>query len=107
MAWSKESRHKRGYGAAWDKKRKRVLERDGGLCRCAHCAKSGRIRIATEVDHVINKAKGREMGWTEEQIDDEENLAAINSECHKRKTQEEQGKAYRPRRGVGSDGWPN
>ena len=65
MAWSKESRHKRGYGAAWDKKRKRVLERDGGLCRCAHCAKSGRIRIATEVDHVINKAKGREMGWTE------------------------------------------
>jgi 5-methylcytosine-specific restriction protein A len=106
MAWSKESRHKRGYGAAWDKKRKRILERDAGLCQCRHCKAACRILIATEVDHVISKAKAREMGWSEEQIDDENNLTAINSDCHKRKTQEEQGRAYRPRRGVGPDGWP-
>jgi 5-methylcytosine-specific restriction protein A len=106
MAWSKESRHKRGYGAAWDKKRKRILERDAGVCMCAHCKKDGFVRIATEVDHVISKAKARELGWTEEQIDDEDNLAAINRDCHKRKTQEEQGRTYNPKRGVGPDGWP-
>lgn len=104
MAWSKESRHKRGYGAAWDKKRKRILERDGGLCRCQHCKAAGRILIASEVDHVISKARARKMGWTEERIDDESNLAAINSDCHKRKTAEEEGKTPRPT--IGADGWP-
>jgi 5-methylcytosine-specific restriction enzyme A len=105
MAWSKESRHKRGYGSAWDKIRKRILARDGGICQCRHCKADRRVKVATEVDHIINKAKAAEMGWTPDQIDADDNLQAINTDCHKRKTQEEQGRKVRAR-GVGPDGWP-
>jgi 5-methylcytosine-specific restriction protein A len=106
MAWSNESRHKRGYGSAWDKTRKRILARDCSLCQCPHCKASGAIRIATEVDHIISKAKAKEMKWTDERIDADSNLQAINSDCHKRKTQEEQGRKLRPKARISADGWP-
>ena len=41
--WPTESRHKRGYGAEWDKLRLLVLRRDNGLCKCSHCASEGRV----------------------------------------------------------------
>lgn len=99
MAWSRESRHARGYGTAWDKLRRRILERDFHLCQCPAC-RGGEIRVtpATEVDHITPKAQGG--------TDDETNLRAVNSECHKRITQEQMGRAYTPRRTVGLDGWP-
>lgn len=87
MAWSKESRHARGYGTAWDKLRKRILTRDCGVCQCDDCKKAGRVRIATEVDHRIPKSKGG--------TDDEDNLQAINAECHKAKTAKDNGAAER------------
>lgn len=107
MPWSKESRHKRGYGAEWDKIRQRILARDKGLCQCDDC-KGGQIRIrpATEVDHIVSKAKAKRLRWTQEQIDADSNLQAINHDCHLKKTAEEQGYKLKPKVRIGPDGWP-
>jgi 5-methylcytosine-specific restriction protein A len=104
MAWSRESRHKRGYGKQWDKTRERILARDGGLCRCTYCDKRPVRRLASEVDHIVSKAKAKALGWPDERTEADDNLQAINRECHQRKTAEEQGKLYRPQ--IGPDGWP-
>ena len=103
--WPTTSKQSRGYGKAWEKIRLQVLRRDCGLCQCEYC-KGGkiRLRVANEVDHIVSKAKARKLGWTEEQIESPTNLQAINKDCHKRKTQEEQGKTRRPR--IGMDGYP-
>jgi len=77
----------RGYGAAWRKLRLLVLQRDGWRCRCDECKKTGRVRNASEVDHVIPKAEGG--------TDHPSNLRAINSECHKAKSQAESARATR------------
>ena len=81
------SRHERGYGTDWDKKRKRILSRDKGLCQT--CLKRGKPRPARAVDHVINKAEARRRGWTDEQIEADENLQSICKTCHDAKTAEE------------------
>lgn len=83
-----------------------MLERDEWLCQCRHCKASGANRVASEVDHVIPKAKARQLGWTTERMDDPSNLVAINAECHKRKTVEDDGKEYAGRVPIGLDGWP-
>jgi 5-methylcytosine-specific restriction protein A len=108
MAWSKESRHKRGYGADWDKLRKQILERDNYLCQCDNC-KGGvkRTTPATEVDHRTSKAQAKLLGWSKAQIDSSDNLQAINKECHKAKTIKEQGKQYKEKVAIGVDGWPS
>lgn len=106
MAWGKESRQARGYGAAWDRIRKVVLARDGGLCQCKHCKASGNPEVAHEVDHITPKVRARAMGWTLEQMDALTNLQAINRECHKRKSKEDEGKTLRPVLTVGLDGFP-
>ena len=97
--WSKESRHKRGYGSEWDRLRLTVLKRDNGLCQCSRC-KGGKIRLtaANEVDHILPKAKGG--------TDDISNLQAINSECHMIKTTEENGNKYIKKVRIGNDGFP-
>ncbi len=104
--WHRTSKQSRGYGAAWERVRKQVLERDRYLCQCRHCKAEGRTTLATEVDHVISKAKAKRMGWTQKQIDDPGNLGSIGRECHKRKTIEEQGATYKPKVRIGLDGWP-
>lgn len=104
MAWSKESRQSRGYGAAWDRVRKQILSRDFGICQ--PCKAKGRIHAGTHVDHIVSKAKAKAMGWTRERMDHPSNLQCINADCHKAKTEEEQGKALRPKVKVGVDGWP-
>jgi len=53
---------------------------------------------ATEVDHIIPKAKGG--------TDDMSNLQAINKECHKKKTAREQGRTLKPKQTIGIDGFP-
>lgn len=82
-----KSSAERGYGAAWRRKRERVLQRDCSVCQ--PCLMEGKVHAATEVDHKINKAEARRRGWTEAQIDDESNLWAINVDCHKAKTARE------------------
>lgn len=69
--------------------------RDAHLCQ--RCLAKGRPTPATQVDHIIPKAKGG--------TDDPENLQAICDECHAEKTSEDSG--YRPRRRIGADGWPS
>ncbi len=96
MAWSRESRHARGYGSEWDKLRLVILRRDNGICRCSECKRLGRIRVAHEVDHILPRAKGG--------TDAPENLQAINRDCHKAKTDHELGR--RTRQVVGLDGFP-
>ena len=105
MAWSKESRHARGYGTAWDKLRTRILKRDSFLCQCDRC-KGGEMRttLATEVNHIVSKAEAERLGWTAVQVDHPSNLQAINHDCHVRVTQEQLG--HQPRHPTAADGWP-
>lgn len=76
--------------------RERVFRRDGWLCRA--CALLGKTTVATEVDHVLPRHRGG--------TDDLENLQALCSECHARKTAQDMGKAYRKGPTIGLDGWP-
>lgn len=92
MAWSRESRHKRGYGTAWDKLRKQILIRDKHLCQAC----LPRVTPANQVDHIIPKAKGG--------TDDPANLQAICKECHDEKTIRDNG--GKPKPTIGLDGWP-
>jgi len=104
MAWGKESRQARGYGAAWERARKAVMIRDAGLCQA--CAKIGISTPAHAVDHIVSKAKAKEFRWSQERIDAHANLQAICNPCHLVKTEEEQGKKKREKVVIGEDGWP-
>lgn len=84
----------RGYDYRWQKKRELILKRDKGLCRCPYCDARPFRRIATEVDHIVSKKRAAKLGWSEDQIEADSNLQSINSQCHKRKTAEEEGKSY-------------
>lgn len=94
--WSKESRHKRGYGTAWDKLRLTILKRDNYLCQCPQCKAEDRVTPANEVDHIRPKAQGG--------TDDPENLRAINHDCHTRVSLQQRG--VRIPQQIGRDGWP-
>lgn len=75
----------RGYGAAWQRQRKRIIRRDAGLCQ--PCLKVGRVTAFAEVDHIVNLAAGGS--------DSDDNLQCICLPCHKVKTAAEaqKGKA--------------
>lgn len=88
------SRQSRGYGAAWDRIRPQIMKRDNHLCQ--PCKRKGRATPAREVDHIIPKALGGD--------DHPDNLEAICTPCHKVKTKIETGS--KPRREIGTDGWP-
>lgn len=75
------SRQARGYGADWDRRRARILRRDGYRCQCKECKDGGFITPATDVDHIIPRADGGS--------DDDDNLQALGHECHRRKTANE------------------
>lgn len=95
MAWCHElSRHERGYGYEWTKRREVALQRDHYLCQ--PCERQGRVTPATQVDHIIPKAQ--------DGTDDYDNLESICEPCHKRKTAQEARGRTRPR--IGVDGWP-
>lgn len=92
---SGKSRHERGYGTAWDRLREQVMQRDKRLCQpCLR--KSNRPTVATQVDHIVPKARGG--------TDDLSNLQAICGPCHTAKTARDNGR--RPKRQFGADGWP-
>lgn len=95
MAWDHEgSRHERGYGYEWTKRRERVLHRD--LYLCQPCLTADRTTQATQVDHIIPKAQ--------DGADDYDNLQAICDACHKQKTRDESTATKRTT--FGADGWP-
>ena len=68
-------------GRPWRRKRERILKRDHWLCRCEECTSTGALKIAHEVDHIVPLAEGGR--------DNDDNLGAINRDCHKRKTARE------------------
>lgn len=102
MVWGTASRQSRGYGAAWDKIRKRILQRDCGICQ--PCKREGRLTLGNQVDHITSKAKARRLGWSQSQMDADSNLQCICEPCHKDKTQRERG--HEPKPEIGKDGWP-
>jgi 5-methylcytosine-specific restriction protein A len=89
------NRHQRGYGAAWERTRERIFERDHGLCQ--EHLKQGipHAPAHPECDHVVSKAEAKARGWSEQQIDDDSNLQTLCPECHRAKTSRES------RRGAG------
>lgn len=104
MAWGSKSRHERGYGKEWTQLRKIILARDCGLCQV--CKAKGAYTTANIVDHITSKANAAKLKWSQARIDDPSNLQAICEPCHLIKNQEEQGKTYRPKVRIGTDGWP-
>ena len=95
---TRESRHARGYGAAWVKLRKRILERDRYLCQPCRNGTPSRVTAATEVDHITPKANGG--------TDDEGNLRAICTDCHRAKSASDRGATLKLKRTIAADGWP-
>ena len=73
------NRHQRGYGREWERLRREVLHRDGGLCQ--PCLERGHVTQADQVDHKVQKADGGS--------DDPSNLQAICTPCHREKTSRE------------------
>ncbi len=71
----------RGYAGDWKRRRLRILKRDNYVCQCDRCKAQGIVRPAHEVDHIVNLAQGGS--------DADRNLQAINTECHRLKTQRE------------------
>jgi 5-methylcytosine-specific restriction protein A len=86
-ATSTESSADRGYGWEWQKQRKRIFERDHGVCQ--PCKRQGHPKEAAEVDHIVSKAVAKARGWTPAHIDADANLQSICVECHKAKTKAE------------------
>lgn len=74
-----QSRHQRGYGTAWDKRRERVLKRDGYLCQ--QCLREGVVTTARTVDHIKPKAHGG--------TDEDANLESLCWPHHRAKTARE------------------
>lgn len=76
------TRHERGYGNDWDKRRLLILKRDNGLCQ--ECLRHGRLtavgdkRFTAFVDHIIPKAEGG--------TDADDNLQTLCRVCHNAKT---------------------
>ena len=104
--WPTTSRHDRGYGSEWERTRKRILERDHNVCQCVHCKADERVRVATHVDHIVSRDKAKSLGWPTARTESDDNLQALNEECHNRKTQEERGRTYTPPQKIGLDGFP-
>lgn len=69
------TRQQRGYGAAWQRTRGRVLREAPW---CSKCAEGDIVTPATEVDHITPKVDGG--------TDDRSNLAGLCRSCHSRKT---------------------
>jgi 5-methylcytosine-specific restriction protein A len=74
--WKGGNTTQRGYGHAWRKIRKRVIQRDKHLCQS--CLSQGRYTQGNEVDHIKPKAHGG--------TDDMDNLQTLCHPCHKAKT---------------------
>lgn len=66
----------------------RILRRDK---TCRGCGSSGPL----QADHIVNHAEALLFGWTQEQIDHEDNGQALCHDCHAKKSQAEQLRGVR------------
>lgn len=69
--------------AAWQRKRKMILKRDGYLC--TNCKKYGRLRPRTEVHHIKHADEFPDL-WLENS-----NLVSLCKRCHNREHPEKGG----------------
>jgi len=92
----RESAHKRGYGARWQKASKGWL-RSHPLCACPDCEEGRkRITLATVVDHKVPHKGDMALFW------DRNNWQSMAKVCHDKKTAlEDGGFGHAPARGVG------
>lgn len=105
MIWGTKSRHERNYGYAWERLRKQTIERDKGLCQM--CLKEGRTTPGKDVDHIVSRAKAKQLGWSKERTESLSNTQFLCRNHHLAKTEEEQGKTkHAPKPTIGEDGWP-
>src|SRR5574337_321930 len=81
-------------GRARQAQRKRIIERDKGLCQV--CLKNGLIRAGTEVDHKIALQNGGDNS--------DGNQWLLCDDCHSDKTFDERPGGVRKR--IGVDGFP-
>jgi 5-methylcytosine-specific restriction enzyme A len=99
VTWAKTSRQSRGYGAAHDRMRAHLI---ATVVMCEVCKRRGRATIGTIADHIVPQSKGGS--------DERSNYQLLCRGCHDEKTAREsaeaQGGSYRPKRAIGSDGWP-
>ena len=102
--WSTVSRHERGYGSDWDKRRKRILARDFGICQ--PCLKLGHTHRGSEVDHIVSKAEGKRLRWSVARIESDDNLQTICHSAHVQKTCIENGRVFKQKIEIGLDGFP-
>ena len=72
----------RGYSYKWRIVAKRFLQKHP---YCIECYRQGRIRPATDVDHIKPHKGNHFLMWNEE------NLQPLCHECHSRKTAREDG----------------
>jgi len=82
----------RGYGSRWQKARETFLKR---APLCVECQRSGRVRLATVVDHIKPHKRCQALFW------DTGNWQALCKRCHDAKTAREDGgfgNAVRPTR---------
>lgn len=68
----KEKTSKRGYGTSWQRLRKVVLKRDGGLCQI--CLMNNRIEDAKEIHHIKPLKQGGDNKLS--------NLISVCRRCH-------------------------
>lgn len=73
----------RGYDATWRRLRGAVLAAEP---RCVRCLAAGRVRLATEVDHIVPLDQGGARL-------DPENLQPLCHSCHVQKTAEDRRRA--------------
>ncbi len=74
---------KKRYGAQWRKVRGAVLDRDD--YQCVVCSKQGRIKAATQVDHIVPVSLDGDDSFG--------NLQSICTQCHNTKTAQEAAEA--------------
>jgi 5-methylcytosine-specific restriction protein A len=79
---------RRGYGAAWRKVRKQVLN-DEPLCR--ECLAHDRVTAATDVDHIDGNPRNNAR----------ENLRPLCHSCHSKRTARDQGYGRKRKGGAG------
>ena len=78
---------------AWKRLRKRKLQQDP---LCAMCLHTGRLTVATVVDHITPRSKGGADY-------DPDNLQSLCPDCHSQKTTRDQGRTDKPLKGWNAD----
>jgi 5-methylcytosine-specific restriction protein A len=75
---------RRGYGSKWQRARQAFLGQHP-LCECEECRRTGRILIATVVDHIKPHKGDMKLFW------DRDNWMPMAKQCHDVKTAKHDG----------------